>query len=378
MLTTEGCRERRENLWANVAENIDWLLIGDARHVQYFSNFRIHPVSFSADQKCLLLLKRDGSATLLTDNFARRTAAFAPIVDREVIVPWYTHKKSVTNRDHALLTALEECRGEWSDGNGLVEAESVSAAVAAAVRCDVGQQNVSLSSLIRELRRQKLPDEVAILRKCMAACDAGHAEAFEAVRPGVSELDVYLAIQQAAEQAAGCACVVYGDFRATNVAQFKAGGLPTDYVLQEGDLFIADYSVVIHGYRSDFTNTLAVGTPSADQVRQFEACRDAMTAAEAVLKAGASGKALYEAASNVFLQRGYPALAHHCGHGLGMEHPEPPILVSESEDVLLDGDVVTIEPGLYVEGVGGMRYEHNYLITVDGFDRLSNHRIALR
>jgi Xaa-Pro aminopeptidase len=79
----------------------------------------------------------------------------------------------------------------------------------------------------------------------------------------------------------------------------------------------------------------------------------------------------------VLLERGYPALAHHCGHGLGMEHPEAPILVSESDDVLLDGDVVTIEPGLYIEGVGGMRFEHNYAVTDIGAERLSNHRIGL-
>lgn len=378
MLTTDGCQQRRQNLWAQLPAGIDWVLIGDARHVQYFSNFRINPISFSADQKCLLLLQRTGEATLLADNFARRTAAFDPIVDREVIVPWYTHKKSVANRDHALLAALEECRDAWTTGTGLIEAESVSAAVAAVTKPDFAQQDVSLNTVIRQLRRQKLPDEVAILRKCMAACDAGHAAAFDAAKPGASELDVYLAIQQAAEKAAGSACVVYGDFRATNAVQFKAGGLPTDYVLKDGDLFIADYSVVIHGYRSDFTNTLAVGTPSADQVKQFEACRDAITAAESVLKADATGKAVYEAASNVFLERGYPALAHHCGHGLGMEHPEPPILVPESDDVLLKGDVVTLEPGLYIEGVGGMRYEHNYLVTDEGFERLSNHRLGLQ
>ncbi len=103
-----------------------------------------------------------------------------------------------------------------------------------------------------------------------------------------------------------------------------------------------------------------------------------MTAAEGMLKAGASGRSVYEAASAVFLDRDYPALAHHCVHGLGMEHPDPPILVPESDDMLLAGDVVTIEPGLYVEGVGGMRYEHNYLVTENGFDRLSNHRIALQ
>ncbi len=275
MLTNEGCQQRRQNLWSRIPEQFDWALIGDARHVQYFSNFRINPISFSADQKCLLLLQRNGSATLLADNFVRRTAAFDPFVDREIIIPWYTHKKSVTNRDHALLAALEECRSDWSDAAGLIEAEGVSASVAAEVgKPDAGTfedttngQTTSLGTCIRTSRRQKLPDEVALLRQCMAACDAGHEAAFDAVRPGVSELDVYLAIQQAAEKTAGCACVVYGDFRATNATQFKAGGLPTEYVLQEGDLFIADYSVVIHGYRSDFTNTLSVGTPTADQVK---------------------------------------------------------------------------------------------------------------
>ena len=211
----------------------------------------------------------------------------------------------------------------------------------------------------------------------MSACDAGHSAAFDSVRPGVSELDVYLAVQRAAQQAAGCACVVYGDFRATNAVQFKAGGLPTGYILQEGDLFIVDYSVVIHGYRSDFTNTIAVGTPSSDQVRQFEACRDALTAAAATLKSGVAAADVYSAASNVYLERGYPPLGHHCGHGLGMEHPEPPILVPESTDQLVSGDVVTIEPGLYVEGVGGMRFEHNYLVGDHGAERLSNHHIGL-
>lgn len=385
MLTHEGCLQRRSNLWARIPDNIGWLLIGDSRHVQYFCNFRVNPISFSSDQRCLLLLKRDGSATLLADNFTRRTAISDPSVDTEIIIPWYTHKRSVSNRDHALVEALEECRSDWSGTTGVLEVEGVTALVAAIVAEEsqsqvtdtVTMEASTLGTIIRSLRRRKLSDEVALLKRCMVACDAGHVAAFAAVRPGVSELDVYLDIQQAAESAAGCPCVVYGDFRATNAQLHKAGGLPTDYVLQNGDLFIVDYSVVINGYRSDFTNTIAVGAPNDAQVRQFEACRDALLAAEAQLKAGVTGQAIYQAASAVFLERGFPALSHHCGHGLGMEHPEPPILVPESEDILVAGDVLTVEPGLYIEGVGGMRYEHNYLITDDGAERLSNHHIGL-
>ena len=71
------------------------------------------------------------------------------------------------------------------------------------------------------------------------------------------------------------------------------------------------------------------------------------------------------------------AFEHHAGHGIGLAHPEPPILVPNSDDVLVAGDVLTLEPGAYVEGIGGMRFEHNYLITESGCERLSSHDLAL-
>ena len=93
--------------------------------------------------------------------------------------------------------------------------------------------------------------------------------------------------------------------------------------------------------------------------------------------AGADCRAVYLAASAVLSDAGYGALSHHAGHGLGLSHPEPPVLGPESDDLLLAGDVVTIEPGAYIDGVGGVRVEHNYLITDVGSERLSDHRIAL-
>lgn len=385
MLTQDGCQQRIANLWKRIPSGINWLLIADARHIQYFANFRPNPISFSADQSSLLLLERNGPSTLLAVNFTRRTAVTAPYVDNEIIIPWYSHKQSVGNRDHALVDALNECQSVWSSSSGIIETEAVPhllsevvAATAAASTTDQQTGETStLGEIIRDLRRHKLTDEVELMKACMQAGDAGHAAAFDAAVAGNSELDVYLAVQAAAQKAAGSPCVVYGDFRATNTTHHKAGGLPTDYVLQNGDLFIIDYSVIINGYRSDFTNTIAVGTPNAAQVKQFEACRDAIAAAEATLQPDVPCSEVYNAASAVFIQNGFPALAHHCGHGLGMEHPEPPILVPESTDTLRVGDIITIEPGLYAEGVGGMRFEHNYLITESGCERLSNHHVGL-
>lgn len=384
MLTLAGCRERRTRLWEHLPEEIAWVLIGDQRHVQYFSGFRINPISFSADQKALLLLTRDGKACLLADNFVKRSVTSPYFVDDECIIPWYTHKTSVTNRDDALCQALAETANLRSDAPGLIEPEGLSEQCAAMVAETAAwqfqfddQESTTLGTLIRTLRRSKHADEMALLRRCMVACEAGHRRAFDVVRPGLSEFEVYLEVQRAAQEAAGVPCVVYGDFRATNATLHKAGGLPTSCRLKDGDLFILDYSVVIDGYRSDFTNTIAVGQPTPDIVAQFEACRDALTAAEELLKPGAAARDIWAAASAVLESRGCGKLAHHAGHGLGLEHPEPPILVSHSDDTLATGDVITLEPGCYIEGRGGMRFEHNYLITESGCERLSNHRVGL-
>lgn len=385
MLTQEGCRERQARLWQRLPDEISWVLIGDCRHVQYFSNFRVNPISFSADQKSLLLLTRDGKAILLADNFAKRSATVPCFVDQEIIIPWYTHKKSVTNRDDALCLALSEIENFWSGETGLIEPEGISEMVAAMVAEDAAWQfaedddehPTTLGTVIRSLRRAKHADEVELLRTCMRAGEAGHRRAFEVIKPGISEFDVYLEVQRAAQETAGVPCIVYGDFRATNAGLHKAGGLPTSYQLQDRDLFILDYSVVIHGYRSDFTNTISVGTPSDKIVAQFEACRDALNAAAEILRPGIACRDIWHAASKVLESRGFGPLAHHAGHGLGMEHPEPPILVSESIDTLIEGDVITLEPGCYIEHQGGMRFEHNYLITEKSSEQLSHHHIGL-
>ncbi len=385
MLTQAGCRERQARLWQRLPDEISWVLIGDSRHVQYFSNFRISPFSFSADQKSLLLLTRAGQAILLADNFAKRSATLPYFVDREVIVPWYTHRKSVTNRDDALCQALTDIENVWTGETGLIEPEGISEMLASMVAEDAAwqfaddedEQPTTLGTVIRALRRSKHADEVELLKSCMRACEAGHRRAFEVIQPGVSEFEVYLEVQRAAQEVAGVPCIVYGDFRATNAMLHKAGGLPTQYRLQHGDLFILDYSVIIHGYRSDFTNTISVGPPSDKIVAQFEACRDALQAAAVMLEAGVACRELWDAASTVLESRGFGPLAHHAGHGLGLEHPEPPILVSESDDVLITGDVITLEPGCYIEGQGGMRFEHNYLITESGSEQLSQHHIGL-
>jgi Xaa-Pro aminopeptidase len=192
----------------------------------------------------------------------------------------------------------------------------------------------------------------------------------------MSELELYAGVASACEQALGHWAIVYGDFTVTTGT--KRGGPPTPHRLQKGETFILDFSVIVHGYRSDFTNTLVVGgEPTAEQLRLFELCRQALDAGAAKLAPGVACQVVYDAMRSVFNDAGvaddFPT---HGGHGLGLSHPEAPYIVRHSQEELWPGDVVTLEPGLY-RGANGIRIEHNYLITPVGCERLSNHAIAL-
>lgn len=375
MLTAEGCQQRRARLWSQVPADVAWLLVADPRHVHYLANFWVPQFSFSTGERGLLLLERDGGTTLFADNFTIRSSGGDAHVDHLVDGKWYDHQHSVLNRDHVLFQALATSRGRLAGKPGLVEQEWLPV-MAAALLDQTSTQSVSLDlgTLLRTLRRNKSPDELDLLGQAMRATEAGHARAREVVRPGLTEYDMFREVYAAVLAAAGKPVGIYGDFRATNAQHPKAGGLPTQYVLQPGDLFLLDYSVVVEGYRSDFTNGLSVGPTTPEQRRLLELCKSAMRGGESKLQAGAKARDVFAATAAPFRSAGFD-LNHHAGHGIGLGHPEPPILVPESDDVLEAGDVITLEPGLYIPGLGGLRIENNYLITDAGFEQLSHHRI---
>lgn len=391
MLTEAGCRARRAQLWKSVPSAVEWLLIADPRHVLYLTNFWIHPNTFSSGERCWLLLEREGKATLLGDNFSLRSRAADPFIDDEVMVQWYDHQHSVINRDHALLKAAEQIADRLYGRNGVVEAEWLAVGAFELLGLDHEQHSVKreakdlhkpgavdLGTTLRALRRQKHPDEIAVLKECMRAGEAGMKRLREIVRPGISEFEIFCEVQKAATEAAGRPATIYGDFRAASASQPKVGGLPTNHKLENGEMFTLDYSVVLEGYRSDFTNCLTVGKPNAEQQRLFDLVSAAQRNGETVLKAGTRASAVFNAVNQPILEAGLAdKFAHHAGHGIGLAHPEAPILVPQGDDVLVAGDVVTLEPGLYVEGIGGIRIEHNYLITETGYERLSQHEISL-
>jgi Xaa-Pro dipeptidase len=363
MLTAEGCRQRRLRLWERLdpPPEAEYVLLSDPIHLVYLANYWVDPISLGAGFPAYLLVRRDGFAKLLCENRAPRSTQEAH-VDEKRVIPWYDGQAPGKGpRQLACLESVNPTRG------GLRSHDRPGDPYAATV-----------IHAIADMRRQKDRDEIDLLRRCMRATEAGHAWARANVRAGMTELDVYSGTSAACVRAAGMPAIVYGDF-AVSPGPERRGGPPTERVVEKGDMLILDFSVVLFGYRSDFTNTLVVGgEPNAEQQRLYDLCMAAMAAGEKELRAGNACLTVYNAVRGAFDQAGMAEhFPHHAGHGLGLTHPEAPFLVRHADETLRAGDVVTLEPGLYVAGVGGIRIEHNYLVTETGQERLSNHVISL-
>jgi len=360
MLTAEGCRGRRQRFLDRL-KPAGPVLLGNIAHLRYFANFFVDPISNGAEFGGLLLLRPDGHATLMHDNRLPKSIEAAHVDERSSAV-WYTGQapgqgpRELIYRPAALAAGTE---GRIHD----------------AVTDPLAPEVYAITS---DLRRRKDPDELELLRTCMRVTDAGHAWARANVRPGMTELEVYAGMAGAVYAATGKWAVVYGDFT-ISPGSSKRGGSPTPHVLVAGETLILDYSVILQGYRSDFTNTLVVGGhPTPAQQAIFDSCVAAMAAGERAIRAGVSCQSVYDAVRGVFEAAGVAdKFPHHAGHGLGLAHPEAPFLVRHSTKTLVAGDVITLEPGLYVDNVGGVRVENNYLVTDTGYERLSNHTISL-
>jgi Xaa-Pro aminopeptidase len=154
----------------------------------------------------------------------------------------------------------------------------------------------------------------------------------------------------------------------------------SDRTLQSGDLVILDFGAVFRGYASDMTRTLVVGAPTVQQRAVYEIVLRAQEAAIAAAKAGLRCAELDRVARTIIEDACYgPQFGHSLGHGVGLGVHEQPRISSKSDQVLKPGMVITIEPGIYIPGWGGIRIEDLVVIQPDGCENLTTapKRLAL-
>jgi Xaa-Pro aminopeptidase len=359
-LEAQACTQRRQRLIEQV--NADQIVISNPQHILYFSGYWVTPLHIGSwGSPHLLIDSRTGHSTLLTHNFAPDT--HTAFVDEVRTWPYYSAGPDpAPPLFPSIVAALRPHVGKH---------------IAAELGClpyglgDIDVDDITL--LILSMRRRKDDDELAMIRTCIRAIEAGHRAAREHIRPDVSEIEVYNAIVSAMVEEAGEPILPIGDFVSGERASNVAGG-PSRRSLQPGDLMIVDLFPVIGGYRADFTATCAVSDSLTEaQQRLEEALHTALAAGEALLRPGAAAREVYNAVKETLDRQGYAgAFPHHAGHGLGLDHPEAPFIVANSDETLQAGDVITLEPGAYGPDFGA-RIEHNYRITEDGFERLTDH-----
>jgi Xaa-Pro aminopeptidase len=149
--------------------------------------------------------------------------------------------------------------------------------------------------------------------------------------------------------------------------------LPGDRVVQEGDLVLVDAGAIVDGYCSDCTRTFAVGEVSDSLRAVYEVVREAQQAGIDAVRAGVEGREVDAAARAVITDAGYGEnFGHGLGHGLGLLVHEAPALRPEWEEVLAAGNVVTVEPGIYLSGVAGVRIEDLVIVIEDGCEVLTS------
>ncbi len=223
------------------------------------------------------------------------------------------------------------------------------------------------------LRRKKEPSELAILRTVAGFADLGIAAAFQAARPGVTNREV-AAAATAAMLSAGCEEASLQVVSGPGVAYMGTGNWVLDprRTIQAGDMLLVDMGILYHGYLGDQTRTAIVGEGTPIQQEIIAAVQEAYRLTRDAMRPGANTRELYQITVDHLAAKGWrDYFPHHISHGLGLGG-DLPWVNATSEDRLQEGDTLSCEPGVYLPGVGGARFENMLHITAAGAEELTH------
>jgi Xaa-Pro aminopeptidase len=355
-LTADGCSQRQAALISCAEQyGVSVSVLADPRHVLYFSGIEV-----VAPRAAVLLIDSSSGAT----TFIGATTEPPACVDRVVEVPAQVlatqhldHPRRVAEAAAHLLRNPDGLLGADFGGCSLYLAPAVTDAV-------------DLTAHLLELRRNKYPDELAVIAGAVRITESCYRRAREIVYPGVGELEVYAELYRTAVLAAGERLPLLGnDFQCGTM-----GGPPrAGHRAEAGELYILDLGAVVGGYHADLCRTFAVGgDPTPAQLAAWQKVSEVLQWAEERIRPGMSCRRLYHDASRELDPEARNLFPHHLGHGIGLSPHERPALNPHWDQTFEEGDVFTLEPGIYSPELrGGIRLEQNYRLTATGLERLS-------
>jgi Xaa-Pro dipeptidase len=232
---------------------------------------------------------------------------------------------------------------------------------------------VNAEEKLRELRMIKDEKEIAILREAAKLADFGVEVGVKALAEGKPELEIIATIEYELKKK-GVREMSFATMVLTGEKTADPHGVPGLATIKAGDFVLFDLGVVLDGYCSDITRTVVFGTVTAEQKEIYETVLKAQLAAIEASKPGAEIGSVDKAARAFIEQAGYgPYFTHRVGHGLGIEIHEYPSMNGTNTMRLQPGMVFTIEPGIYVPSIGGVRIEDDVFITDNGVEILTKY-----
>lgn len=230
---------------------------------------------------------------------------------------------------------------------------------------------VPVSGAVEDLRMFKDESELAVMQRAADLADNTYRHILGIVKPGMTERDVDLEMEFYM-RSHGATSSSFDTIVASGERSAMPHGVASGKVIETGDFITFDFGALLDGYCSDLTRTIAVGTPDPKLKTIYDIVLEAQLYALDNIKPGMTGRECDALARDIIARHGYgEQFGHSLGHGLGMEVHESPRLSKLSDDVLQPGMVVTVEPGIYVPGLGGVRIEDDVVVTANGVERLT-------
>jgi Xaa-Pro aminopeptidase len=220
-----------------------------------------------------------------------------------------------------------------------------------------GVSLVPTDELLESLRAVKDKEELKLIEKAAALADAVLAEILPQVKPGISEKELAWEIESFLRRN-GSEPVPFELIVASGPNSALPHAKPTDKIIHSGEPVVIDIGAKVEGYTSDITRTLCLGEGDSNFHRIYDIVLGAQLTAVTTLQIGMTGEQVDRLGRTIIEQAGYKdAFGHGLGHGVGLATHEEPRLGSNSTDILAEGMVFTIEPGIYISGWGGVRIE---------------------
>jgi Xaa-Pro aminopeptidase len=276
------------------------------------------------------------------------------------------HARLRITRGNAAVAAIGSLKGRRKEIVG-IEADHLSVTAQGLLRKAAANVRLKATSgLVERMRMVKDPDEVAQLQAAVMLASGLFEVLLQGIKPGTSESHVAAELEYVARRS-GAQGMSFETIVAAGERSAMPHGVASENPIPANGFVVIDYGVILGGYCSDMTRTVHVGSPGQKQRALYQAVLDAQLAAVSAVHPGQEAGKVDQAARKVLKKTGFASyFTHSTGHGVGLEIHEPPRLGKGQTERLKPGMVITIEPGAYVPGLGGVRIEDMVLVTESG------------